>query len=407
MKKENKKLLKRVTKSTDKMVEILNENSLRVIEEIKRNISTAQDEYKNLQKVIHEIQVQNDQTVMYFDKSLKKIDALGQETDEKYEKLQDKIDGSLKKIEVKYLYNNDYERKAISTFYEYFERKDFKELFLNLVRGLEEQDVDEIVKILQRQKIAKDTMQKDVDLFSSAEQRKILEMKKELETQILKVSDDMYCLKHYFLPINHFEPSVFYYKHGIDCIKNIESIREKDILDVGGFIGDSVLILKPLTNKRVFCFEGLQGHCDLIKQTVEMNHLDNIIVERMALGDCNTEIEMEVAGSASAIKTNGFVRVSGKERVPMRTLDSYIKEKKMDIGLIKVDIEGAEQLFLKGARKTIETYKPILLMSIYHNADDFFRIKPLIESWGLGYKFRIHKPIDYSVSREVLLIAEV
>ena len=62
---------------------------------------------------------------------------------------------------------------------------------------------------------------------------------------------------------------------------------------------------------------------------------------------------------------------------------------------------------MRGARRTIEKYKPVLLMSIYHNADDFFNIKPMIESWNLGYKFRIHKLIDYSVSREVLLIAEV
>ena len=79
----------------------------------------------------------------------------------------------------------------------------------------------------------------------------------------------------------------------------------------------------------------------------------------------------------------------------------------IEVGLIKVDIEGAEQDFLAGARKTIEKHKPVLLMSIYHNADDFFDIKPIIESWNLGYKFRIHKPVDYSVSREVLLIAEV
>ena len=65
----------------------------------------------------------------------------------------------------------------------------------------------------------------------------------------------MYCYKHYFLPIRHFEPSVFYYRHGIDCIENPEKIRQRDILDIGGFIGDSVLVLEPLTKKRIFSFE--------------------------------------------------------------------------------------------------------------------------------------------------------
>lgn len=107
------------------------------------------------------------------------------------------------------------------------------------------------------------------------------------------------------------------------------------------------------------------------------------------------------------INPNEVVQITGAESVPLGTLDRYEETHPMDVGLIKVDIEGAEQSFLRGARRTIEKYKPVLLMSIYHNADDFFNIKPMIESWNLGYKFRIHKPIDYSVSREVLLIAEV
>ncbi len=138
-----------------------------------------------------------------------------------------------------------------------------------------------------------------------------------------------------------------------------------------------------------------------------MNGLDNVIIERMALGDHEGKIEIEVADSSSSINPNEVVQITGAESVPLGTLDRYEETHPMDVGLIKVDIEGAEQSFLRGARRTIEKYKPVLLMSIYHNADDFFNIKPMIESWNLGYKFRIHKPIDYSVSREVLLIAEV
>jgi hypothetical protein len=49
-------------------------------------------------------------------------------------------------------------------------------------------------------------------------------------------------------------------------------------------------------------------------------------------------------------------------------------------------------------------YKPILLISIYHNKKDFFEIKPLIESWNLGYTFKIRKLL--SDWQEIMLIAE-
>lgn len=317
------------------------------------------------------------------------------------------IKGSLEKVEHLYLYNNVHERQVIQSFHEMYDRPDYKEIFLRLVKGLDDETKAEIVRILQRQQFVRGHEGETQNVFSREEREKIVELKRELTQEVLKVSDDLYCYKHYFLPVNYFEPSVFVYKHGIDCIENPESIKEKDILDVGGFVGDSILVLKPLTEKRVVSFEAITENYEIMKKTVALNNLENVVLEHMALGADVGTVRMEYAGSSSAFHTNGVVKVRGTEEVCLETLDHYMEGKDLDIGLIKVDIEGAEQEFLKGAKKTIEKYRPVLLMSIYHNADDFFNIKPMIENWNLGYKFRIHKPTDYSVSREVLLICEV
>ncbi|MCI8991554.1 MAG: FkbM family methyltransferase [Eubacterium sp.] len=319
----------------------------------------------------------------------------------------DKMQISLDAVNKKIFYNNNYERQVISSFYEMYERSDFKDKFLKLIQGLSNEDIEQIVLILQRQQMIKDTINQKLDIFSQEEQEKLLKIQKELHSQIFRVSDDMYCYKHYFLPVKHFEASVFCYKHGIDCIENLDVLKNKDILDVGGFIGDSILIFKPLTDKRVISFEAVKENYEILKQTVELNRLENVIAEHMALGSKECVVNMKVAGSCSSLSPNDLVTVEKTESVQMTTLDSYIESSDIDVGLIKVDIEGAEQDFMKGARKTIEEFKPILLMSIYHNADDFFHIKPVIESWNLGYKFKIHKPTDFSISREVLLIAEV
>lgn len=323
-----------------------------------------------------------------------------------------KIEESLSYIQdniekTRYFYKNDYERRVIKSFYEIYEQPDFKDKFLKLVEGLANEDVEEIVKILQRQRLVKDTLHEKIDIFTLEEQEQILRMERELTQCVFRVSDDMYCYKHYFLPVPHFESSVFVYKHGIDCIENLDAIKDKDILDVGGFIGDSILILKPLTDRRVISFEAVSANYHLMEQTVELNHLENVILEHLALGEKKETMTITLAGSSSAFNVNDVVTTTGIEEVKVDTLDAYLEGTDINVGLIKVDIEGAEQSFLKGAKKTIEKFKPVLLMSIYHNADDFFNIKPIIESWNLGYKFRVHKPVDYSVSREVLLIAEV
>ena len=71
------------------------------------------------------------------------------------------------------------------------------------------------------------------------------------------------------------------------------------------------------------------------------------------------------------------------------------------------DSEGGEQLLLKGAVETIRTQHPILLISIYHSANDFFEIKPMIEKMCDKYTFRIIKPANSAIVIETILLAEV
>lgn len=309
-----------------------------------------------------------------------------------------------KYVEKEYLYTNQYERKVISSFEDLYYQENYRDNFLDLIRGLPEEDINKIVLILKRQREVLENSG-DLDIFQEEEQKQIKAMIKSLKNEVYRVDDNLFVYKNYFLPVNHFEASVFYYKHGINEIKNIQYTYEKDIVDVGGFIGDSVLVLKPYTNKKIYSFEAVQENYNLLLQTIKLNNLDNVVAENVALGSTTGVIEIQVAGSASSF-SECHSTVYGTEKVKMIRLDDYVKKNKLNVGLIKIDIEGAEQDFLAGAKETIIEQKPILLCSIYHNASDFFHIKPLLESWNVGYKFHIHKPIDFSVSREVLLIAE-
>ena len=318
-----------------------------------------------------------------------------------------RLENAVSLIDRKYLYHNDYERRISQTFYEAYEREDYGERFVKLIENMEPESVSTVVTILQRQQLIKGFEGKSQDIFSLDEQKQLKELRRQLTSEVYRVNDHLFCYKHYMLPVKHFEASVFIYKHGIDCISNLEALRDKDIFDVGGFIGDSLLVLKPLTNRRIYSFEPVRENFEIMKQTVQLNHMENVILENAALDAFVGEKTIIKAGSSSSFYENSVVQTCGNEVVQTNTLDNYIKDKDIDIGLIKVDVEGDEQAFLAGARKAIEHFRPVLLLSIYHNADDFFDIKPLIESWRLGYKFRIHKPLDYSVSREVLLIAEV
>lgn len=318
-----------------------------------------------------------------------------------------KLELTIRKILNKPIYNNKHERQAIESFNEFYDSPDYKEAFLKLIDGLKEEDVALIVRILKRQQDIRNSKEEALDIYTKEEQRKISEVIECFKKEVFKVSDGLYCYHKYLLPVNHFEVSVLYYKHGIEYIKNIEYTRNRDIIDAGGYIGDSILVFSELTDRKVYSFEAVLENFQLMKKTIELNNIDNAVPENLALGAANGSVVMNVSGACSSSNDLVVDEVQYQQKVEMVSLDSYVKKNNLVVGLIKVDIEGAEQEFLKGAKETIERDKPILLLSIYHNANDFFHIKPMIENWDLGYKFKIYKPVDFSVSREVLLIAEI
>ena len=280
----------------------------------------------------------------------------------------------------------------------------FEERFKRLMSGLSSESAETIVKIIRRLQMIKGTTGA-VDLFSDEEQKKLKRVY-HMSKEILKISDELYAYRHYLLPVNHFEPSVFLYNHGIDQLDSLEVFQDKDILDVGGFIGDSVLMLSPLTSGCIHSFEATKENFDYMQKTIELNGIKNAVLVHAAVGDTSGVIDLRFNGSASSQDEIMVQQPKYIERCPVITIDDYVREHNIKVGLIKVDIEGAEQAFLRGAKETISEQKPTLLISIYHNVDDFLDIKPMIESWNLGYKFKIFKPTIGSVSAETLLICE-
>ncbi len=72
----------------------------------------------------------------------------------------------------------------------------------------------------------------------------------------------------------------------------------------------------------------------------------------------------------------------------MVKLDDFLDEK---ISFIKMDIEGAELLALKGARLCIRKYKPKLAICLYHKALDFLEITNYVKELVPEYTVSIRK----------------
>ena len=280
----------------------------------------------------------------------------------------------------------------------------------NLISGLSKENQAFVLRQIGRFQKAyqsKDYIVKDLTAQELREWQKIHD---EFIPYVYQLDKNLYAYKHYLLPVERFEISVFWHKHSLHVLEpqTLAKMRQKDIIDVGGYVGDSTLIFEEFTDKNVYTFEPTSNYKRLL-QTLTLNKTKRVIPINKALGASNTKIDISISADSYGIGSSITLdRHTGKyETIEVTTLDDFVKEHNLQVGFIKVDIEGAEMEFLKGAKETICTQKPAMLLSIYHQGSDYFGIKPLIESWNLGYKFKIHQSIDYAIPVETALFCEV
>lgn len=141
------------------------------------------------------------------------------------------------------------------------------------------------------------------------------------------------------------------------------------LLDVGANVG---LICIPVarylqsSGGKVTAVEPVAVNAKRVRQSAALNGLD-IRVHETALGDTEGEIEIfrdEGLGSSTG---NAIMGVAGEgygeiSRVPITLLDTLSERESLDPpDVIKLDIEGAEILFLRGAEATISRCRPLVI----------------------------------------------
>ena len=128
--------------------------------------------------------------------------------------------------------------------------------------------------------------------------------------------------------------------------------------------GDGVVVaIEP--NPRVF---------RALMEGVKLNGFRNVVALNIALGDRDGNVvfcEKLATGTSSVVELEDCLDVI---KVPMRSLDSLVAELVLPkIDVIKIDVEGAEMLVLKGAISTLKKFKPHIFVEVRHRNFNEFR----------------------------------
>jgi len=172
-------------------------------------------------------------------------------------------------------------------------------------------------------------------------------------------SDDDY-LNHI---TNGFEPEMVKLFRAIASDSDI-------ILDIGANIGCTALLFSELS-KIVYAFEPSPSTFAFLKQNISRSGKKNIISENIGIGFKPGEYTLTFAPSN---RSGGFVSDQTQastghtvEKIIIRQLDEVVNSLNLQqIDFIKIDVEGFEGQVLRGARETLVSNKPVVVLELNH-----------------------------------------
>lgn len=145
-----------------------------------------------------------------------------------------------------------------------------------------------------------------------------------------------------------------------------------DALVGGAYFGDqAILVARQLQPRghRVHCFEPNAAQAAMLAENAQLNALDNVVVQRAGLW----------SASGARLKLDGFDSFANAvqagpgdhEAFDTISIDDYRAAHGLHLGLIQLDIEGAEFQALLGAHTTLTRDRPDIVFEVHRHYVDW------------------------------------
>jgi FkbM family methyltransferase len=144
-------------------------------------------------------------------------------------------------------------------------------------------------------------------------------------------------------------------------------------VDLGANQGEFTLIAsKYIKNGKIISFEPVSTNFKRLKKNIELNQIKNVELNQFGLSDKNITLPIYTNPNISEGGINeglSTLFIDGnknqfEENVELKIFDELYFQTLERLDFIKIDIEGSELFALKGMEKSIEKFKPILLIEI-------------------------------------------
>lgn len=159
---------------------------------------------------------------------------------------------------------------------------------------------------------------------------------------------------------------------------------KRRVFDIGANWGFYVLLAHKYREGgcEIVAFEPHPRSAKELRTQITLNGIDRVQVVEAAMSDRQGTVEFIDTGSAIGQRMSGLNQESADARkliVPAITLDAAAERFGMP-DLVKIDVEGAENMVLEGGQKVLTTQRPMLVVEI-HGAERCGRFYELMRQY--------------------------
>jgi len=170
--------------------------------------------------------------------------------------------------------------------------------------------------------------------------------------------------------------------------------------DIGAHVGFYTLLFSKLVGSegKVFSFEPSPANLAYLRKHLTINRISNVTTVEAAVSD-----SMSVTSFAQGPNSStGRIADTGDFEVEQVSIDELVNKGKLPPpNYIKMDIEGAEFMALRGAENTLREFHPTIFLAT-HEADVHQSCCSFLKK--LGYELKSLNGLDISATDEIMAL---
>ncbi|MFU8848439.1 MAG: FkbM family methyltransferase [Opitutales bacterium] len=190
-------------------------------------------------------------------------------------------------------------------------------------------------------------------------------------------------IDYHVLSRGSFEPGIT----ELLCIWSQHQQREGLLLDVGANVGVHSLSLSP-AYRQILAVEPFPPLIDRLSRHLKENNIQNIELIKGGLGSDNGKATFQ-APDAGNLGTGHVTSACTDDRMDNQIEifkgDSLLESSKYPLHAVKIDVEGFEIDVLKGLRKSLQQWRPLIVSEVLTNAPS--HLNAFIEAIPKNYRF--------------------